>query len=148
MKVALTGGFGFIGKHIIKSLQQEGHQVTVFARRDESAEYGVNFIRADLMFAGEWQKELAEFDAVVNLAGVNIFQRWNREKKKLIYDSRIVTTANIIDAITSGKAKVKVFVNSSAVGYYGFRGDEKITETEKPGRIFCRKYVPTGRMRR
>jgi uncharacterized protein len=136
MKIAVTGGFGFIGKHIIPVLQKSGHNVTVFARRKEELIPGMTFVHADLMVPGEWQIILAEYDVVINLVGVNLFQRWNKDIKKSIFDSRIISTANIINSFKKSKSKTKVLINASAVGYYGSSGDEIITESSDPGTDF------------
>lgn len=136
MKAAVTGGLGFLGKHIIAALLEAGHEVTLFARREEELRRGVSFVYADLMKTGEWQKALAEHDIVVNLVGVNLFQRWNKNIKKSIYDSRIISTANIINSFREGKTEGKLLINASAVGYYGLKGNEIITESAGAGEDF------------
>jgi len=136
MKIAVAGGLGFLGQHIISALNGSGHDVTLFARRKGALRRGVAFVYADLMVAGEWQKKISEHDIVINLAGANLFQRWNKEIKKLIYDSRIISTSNIISAFEEGKSAGKTLINASAVGFYGLRGDETVTESEKPGTDF------------
>ena len=136
MKIAVAGGFGFLGKHIIVALKQAGHEVTIFARREENKYDGVSFVKADLMFPGEWQSSLAEHDIVINLVGVNLFQRWNREIKRFIYDSRIISTGNILDSFSSGKGAGKTLINASAVGFYGLSDDEVITESHSAGKDF------------
>jgi uncharacterized protein (TIGR01777 family) len=136
MKAAVTGGLGFLGKHIIAALLEAGHEVTLFARREEELRRGVSFVYADLMKTGEWQKVLAEHDVVINLVGVNLFQRWNKKIKKSIYDSRIISTANIISSFSKGKTEGKLLINASAVGYYGLKGDEVTTESAGAGEDF------------
>jgi len=139
MKIAVTGGLGFLGKHIISALSESGHDVTLFARREEDLCHGIYFVYADLMEPGDWQAKLAEHDIVINLVGVNLFQRWNKKIKKIIYDSRIISTANIINSFAVGKSKGKTLINASAVGYYGLRGDEIVTESAEPGSDFLSK---------
>lgn len=136
MKIAVAGGLGFLGKHVIASLKQEGHDVTIFARGEDDLHDGVSFVKADLMHPGEWQSRLAENDIVINFVGVNLFQRWNRKIKKSIYDSRIISTANIVNSFSSKKAVKKTLINASAVGFYGLSGDEIITESHSAGRDF------------
>jgi len=139
MKIAVAGGLGFIGKHIITALLESEHEVTLYARRNENLMPGVSFVYADLMVPGEWQKSLSGNDVVINLVGVNLFQRWNKDVKKMIYDSRIVSTANIIDSFKTPKSKGKTLINASAVGFYGLRGDEIVTELADAGPDFLAK---------
>ncbi len=144
MKAAVTGGLGFLGKHIVSALIEAGYDVAVFARREENLPHGVSFVYADLMMPGDWQKILAEHDTVINLVGVNLFQRWNKNIKKQIYDSRIISTRNIVNSFGDGKAEGKTLINASAVGYYGLKGDELITESMPAGSDFlseiCRDW--------
>ena len=139
MNIAVAGGLGFLGQHIIAALNDTGHDVTLFARREETLRHGVSFVYADLMVPGEWQKRIAEHDIVINLVGVNLFQRWDKKIKKLIYDSRIISTSNIINSFEEGKSAGKTLINASAVGFYGLRGDEIVSESEKPGTDFLAK---------
>jgi len=139
MKIAVSGGSGFLGKHIISALLTAGHDVTLFARTQEGAPNGVSYVYADLMIPGEWQRKLTEHDIVINLVGVNLFQRWNEKIKKSIYDSRIISTSNIINSFDPGKSKGKTLINASAVGYYGLRNDEVITESAEAGTDFLAK---------
>src|SRR5262249_25720747 len=80
---------------------------------------------------------LEGIDAVVHLAGENVSGlRWTDEKKKAIRDSRVLGTRSVVDAISHLKKKPKVIVASSAIGFYGDRGDEEMTETSSPGKTF------------
>jgi hypothetical protein len=139
MKIAVSGGSGFIGKHIMDSLLDAGYDVTLFARTQDGMRHGISFVYADLMIPGDWQRKLAEHDIVINLVGVNLFQRWNEKIKKSIYDSRIISTANIVNSFDPEKSKGKTLINASAVGYYGLRGDEVITESADAGTDFLAK---------
>ncbi len=138
MKVAITGGLGFLGTHITSKLLDAGMEVTVFARSGDKdllhAEF--NYVRCDLAVEGVWQQVLSQHDAVINLAGANIFTRWNRQKKEEIYNSRIISTRNVVDGIKSKKSKVKVLLNASATGYYGLSGDDPVKESDGPGNDF------------
>jgi uncharacterized protein (TIGR01777 family) len=86
---------------------------------------------ADTTQKGNWQEELREIDYVVNLAGKSIFSRWTEKYKKIIYDSRILTTRNLVEALPANKEVV--LCSTSAVGYYGDRGDDKVNENEPNG---------------
>jgi uncharacterized protein (TIGR01777 family) len=137
MKVLITGGLGFIGTQLSNRLIEKGHQVMVVDRAPEPAAYtpqGVTYVPADTTMKGAWQEEIAGQDAVINLAGASIFMRWNDKIKKLIYDSRVLTTRNVVEAM--GKNKEALLCSTSAVGYYGFRGDEELAEDDSPGSDF------------
>lgn len=147
MKVFITGGTGFVGTSLIKGLISEGCDITVLTRKirdDKPAHKSVLFIKGDPTIRGEWQKGLADADVVINLAGASIFRRWTEKSKKAIRDSRVLTTQNIVEGIKSFKEKDIFLLNASAVGYYGFHGDEDILEDSPPGddflAIVCKKW--------
>ena len=94
----------------------------------------------------EWMNELNGVDAVVHLAGANLgAKRWNDEYKKLAYDSRIISTRNLVEAIKSVEQKPKVFICASAVGIYGNRYDEVLDEKSSPANDFLQSYVKIGK---
>jgi uncharacterized protein (TIGR01777 family) len=137
MHILLVGGTGFVGSHLCSYLLQRGHTVTALGTAPQwrNAKHPhFSYISADATQPGTWQQELTDVDAVVNLAGKTIFKRWNEAYKQLIYDSRILTTRNIVDALPEGSPCV--LCNTSAVGYYGGRRDEVLTETASPGTGF------------
>jgi len=137
MKVLITGGLGFVGTQISNRLIEKGHQVTVVDRAPEptaSAPQGVTYVPADTTIKGAWQEEIPGQDAIINLAGASIFTRWNDKTKALIYDSRVLTTRNVVEAMEKGKEAL--LCSTSAVGYYGFRGDEELAEEDSPGNDF------------
>ena len=137
MKVLITGGLGFVGTQLSIRLLERGYQVTVVDRSPEPHAFTpreVNYIAGDSTLKGAWQEEVAHQDGVINLAGFSIFGRWNDKTKKLIYDSRILTTRNVVEAMPPKKGSV--LCSTSAVGYYGFRNDEEITEEGSPGDDF------------
>ena len=137
MKVLITGGLGFVGTQLSIRLVEKGHQVTVVDHSPQPRTYTpqeVRYVFADTTVKGAWQEEIQAQDAVVNLAGTSIFRRWNDETKQLIHDSRVLTTRNVAEAMP--KEKVSLLCSTSAVGYFGFRGDEKLTEGDAPGDDF------------
>lgn len=137
MKVIITGGLGFIGTQLSIRLLESGHQVTIVDHSPRPRPYTpqeARYVSADTMIPGAWQEEVGNHDAVINLAGASIFRRWNNDTKQLIYDSRILTTRNVVEAIP--KEKGPLLCSTSAVGYYGFRGDEQLTEEDSPGNDF------------
>jgi uncharacterized protein (TIGR01777 family) len=137
MKVLITGGLGFVGTQLSIRLLEKGHQVTVVDHSPEPRPYTpeeVRYVPADTTVKGAWQEQVSHHEAVINLAGASIFGRWNDKTKNLIYDTRILTTRNVVEAMA--KEEGTVLCSTSAVGYYGFRGDEEITEEEDPGDDF------------
>ena len=98
-------------------------------------------VEGDPMKAGPWQEIAAECDAVVNLAGENLFNhRWNDQFKALMIDSRVQTTAHVVEAMSRKPRREdgspKVLVNASAIGIYGPHGDEELTEESSPASDF------------
>jgi len=137
MKVLITGGLGFVGTQLSIRLLERRHRVTVVDHSPEPREYTppeVHYVSADTTVQGPWQKKVATQDVVINLAGASIFNRWSDETKKLIYDSRILTTRNVVEAMPAKEGTL--LCSTSAVGYYGFRGNEEISEGGAPGDDF------------
>ncbi|MFM7088308.1 MAG: NAD-dependent epimerase/dehydratase family protein [Candidatus Paceibacterota bacterium] len=96
---------------------------------------GVNYIQVDLLKEAV-PESISDAGAIVHLSGASIFNRWTPEYKKLIYDSRILTAQKLIDFFEDKKEKPEVFVSASAVGIYGSRGEEILTEDSLPGDDF------------
>jgi len=137
MKILITGGLGFVGSNLSDYLLDQGHAVIAVGRaatqnRITSERY--RYISADTSRPGDWQNALGDVDGVVNLAGKSIFKRWSKSYKKEIYDSRILTTRNVVDALPSGQSIV--LCSTSGAGYYGNRGDDILKEDEKSGDDF------------
>ncbi|MBN1932599.1 MAG: TIGR01777 family oxidoreductase [Desulfobacterales bacterium] len=134
MKIFITGGTGFVGTHLSNFLLSRGHEVTAVGIRPSQNRINhenFHYISGDTSKEGRWQEELKNIDAVVNLAGASIFKRWNKSYKQLIYDSRILTTRNLVGSLP--KDKKVVLCSTSAVGYYGDRGNDTLTEEEPNG---------------
>ena len=137
MKILITGGSGFVGSNLTDFLLSRGHQVIAIGRSEpqhgaDRANY--HFVAADTTCKGPWQKELADVDAVVNLAGATIFRRWTKKYKKQIYDSRILTTRNVVEALPPDTNLT--LCSASGAGYYGSRRDDILKEDEKAGSDF------------
>lgn len=135
MKIAIAGASGMVGKALTKSLTGKGHTVIALKRGGS----------ADQVFVDVTPEYLEGFDAVINLAGENIAaKRWSDEQKKLIVDSRVSTTSFLANALSRTKGNPKVFINASAIGIYGNRGSESLTEESSPGAGFlastCKKW--------
>jgi len=145
MQVFVTGGTGLIGGRLVKRLLERRDRPVVLTRREATAEkmFGKScrIVEGDPMKAGPWQDVAAECDAVVNLAGENLFNhRWNDQFKALMTDSRLQTTAHVVEALGRKPRREdgtpKVLVNASAIGIYGPHGDEELTEESPPGSDF------------
>lgn len=139
MRVFMTGGTGFVGRKIIGTLKKGGHEITVLTRRispSPSLTDGVSFLEGNPTEPGDWQGEVAGHDAVINLAGASIFTRWTRSSKKKIVDSRVLTTRNLVNALKHNEGKKTLFLSTSAIGYYGFHGDEELGEESPAGEDF------------
>jgi uncharacterized protein (TIGR01777 family) len=137
MKIFITGGTGFVGSFLIPFLIEQGHDITTIGTSGTHKLEGrknFQYISADTTEKGKWQDELENKDAVINLAGINILKYWTKKYKNQIYDSRILTTRNIVDALPAGKNIV--LCSTSAAGYYGNKGDEVLTEKASPGSDF------------
>lgn len=133
MRILISGITGLIGSHLAQALRSDGHTVLGLSRSAQ--------VRDDLI---EWSPAHGQldpllvdgFDAVVHLAGESIAGRWNDEKKQRIRRSRIDGTALLATTLAKVERKPQVFISASAVGYYGDRGEERLTEDAKPGNGF------------
>ena len=137
MKIFISGGTGFVGNNLVQYLLDKGHDVVATgtsSSHNSSSHENFRYISTDTTKNGPWQDSLQHIDAVINLAGRTIFNRWSKRYKKEIYNSRILTTRNIVEAIPDNKSVV--FCSTSAVGYYGNRGEEILKEDAIPGNDF------------
>ena len=142
LKVIISGATGLIGKRIISKLIERGDSVSVITRNAQKA---VKRIKAGVDFI-EWNykgmpmglaEKLKEADAVIHLAGENIFSgRWNEEHKNKIYSSRVTSTIMLAESIMHSRPKPSVFVCASAVGYYGVKSDIPADENTLHGNDF------------
>jgi uncharacterized protein (TIGR01777 family) len=138
MKILLVGGSGTIGKHLIEDWLLAGHQVQNLSRSSMDA----LVTSAGSLLQQQWDGQTipdTEFrpDLVVNLAGAGIADHaWTPDRRKLILDSRIKSTRACVEYIRKNTDSVKLFINSSAVGFYGAHREEICTEESKPGNDF------------
>lgn len=138
MKVILTGGTGFIGRRLTQRLVQKGWQVCVLTRDPEKASKG-GVPRVQYLPWGRveiWKEELDGAEAIVNLAGEPVAQRWTPEIKERIQNSRIGTLKSLENVMTGMRKRPRTLISASAIGYYGSRGDEDLTERSAPGEGF------------
>jgi uncharacterized protein len=140
-KIIITGATGLIGKKLSKALMDRGDEVTVFTRDTNSARKKLpflnNFVEWNYQKPEEWKSHLDGKDAIVHLAGVNLFsKRWNEDFKKKIIDSRKVSTKNLVEALKDCKNKPEVFVSASGVGFYGDGKESILNEEAQKGNDF------------
>jgi uncharacterized protein (TIGR01777 family) len=150
MRVFITGGTGLIGRSLVGRLLERGDQPVIVTRRADvvrrsPAMRPVRVVQGDPSEAGDWAREVDGCDAVMNLVGHGVFaQRWNTNVKRKIRDSRVHSTENVVAAIGNARVRPSVLVQASAIGYYGMRGDEELTEESAPGSDFmavvCREW--------
>jgi uncharacterized protein (TIGR01777 family) len=136
MKILITGASGLIGKALQKSFEEKGYEMLLASRSEPESENEIQW-NSETGFADEDLERLEELDAAIHLAGEHISAfRWTDEKKKAIRDSRVHGTRTMIEAFDRLKTKPKVFISASAIGFYGDRGDEEVTETSAAGDTF------------
>ncbi|MCH9628026.1 MAG: Epimerase family protein [Chlamydiales bacterium] len=145
MKIVITGSSGFIGSRLATFFEERGDELVLFSRHPKEGEHF-------------WDPEskqidpslLEGVDIVINLAGESILGRWNQQKMEKIRTSRLTSTQFLCDSLQSLDALPSVFINASAIGYYGDRGDEILTEKSGSGQGYlaevCREWekIPSG----
>ena len=137
MNIAITGASGFIGRRLMKTLASGNHTLRVLSRHaGTNLPPGVQLYVWDAMKGPPPEESLAGVDAVVHLAGEPIAQRWNDEVKQKIRESRATGTRHLVQALSSAQQRPAVLICGSAVGYYGSRGEEILTETSAQGKGF------------
>jgi len=142
MKVLVTGSHGLVGGEVVSRLTGAGHYVVrlVRSRPDRT--------RGDAVWdpvTGHIERSsLADIEGVVHLAGENILGLWTRRKRERIHKSRVVATEYLSEALAGLSPRPKIFISTSAVGYYGDQGDTRLTESSPPGKGFlpqlCREW--------
>ncbi len=136
MHYLVTGGTGFIGKALCASLIADQHRVTVLTRNVSRA----NACLPEGTMAIDRLDDARNVDVVINLAGENLTDgRWSDERKQAFLDSRIGTTRRLNEWMAAQDPRPKVMISGSAIGWYGARGDEKLTEDSSPGDDFAAK---------
>jgi uncharacterized protein len=139
MNVTITGATGLIGAGIVRALQARGDAVTVLTRDPDRARATLGDVEAhawSLLDEPAPAAALAGRDAVVHLAGENVAQRWTDASRRTIRASREIGTRNLVAGLAAIEDRPGVLVSASAVGYYGARGDEPITEDAAAGDDF------------
>ncbi|AFU16663.1 NAD dependent epimerase/dehydratase [Bacillus thuringiensis MC28] len=141
MKIAISGGTGFIGKYLSTFFIQKGYTVYILTRKNK-----IETSNPHLQYV-QWTPDLPTFplssiDIVINLAGESINSRWTKKQKEAILNSRIQATRGLIKQLQTLSTKPHTFINASAIGYYGTSETESFTEQqETPGNDFLAETV-------
>lgn len=142
MDITVTGATGLLGTRLARELLAAGHSLHVLGRRRPSG------LPSSVRFS-EWvasedeppPESIAKADAIVHLAGEPVAQRWTTEVKQRIRTSRVDGTRHLVNALTTQSRRPQVLVSASAIGFYGSRGDEILTETARPGDDFLARVA-------
>jgi uncharacterized protein (TIGR01777 family) len=149
MRILIAGGTGFLGPALVDSWIGQGHAVTALVRDPLRASTVLPHQAILVRWNGgphdDLQGMMARTDAVINLSGVSIGEkRWSEKRKAIILASRVDTTRALVAAMRTAQPRPSVFLNASAVGYYGMSGPGDVTEHADPGRDFlaatCRQW--------
>lgn len=134
MNILITGGTGFVGKHLTKALHENGHHTYILTRSPENKQ---NSELATFIGYEHEPTTLPHINAVINLAGESLFGYWTKSKKQSILESRINITQSLVEMIKKMDNKPDVFISGSAVGYFGSSEDKIFTEaTNQAGNDF------------
>ncbi len=142
MNITVTGATGFVGAHLTRALLHAGHAVHALARqRPADLPAAVEFSQWRSTDQEPPRESLLRADAVIHLAGEPVAQRWTPEAKKRIRASRVDGTRHLVNALSTESHRPNVLICASAIGIYGSRGDEVLTESSRPGDDFLSRVV-------
>jgi uncharacterized protein (TIGR01777 family) len=149
LQVTVTGASGLLGRKLVPALQRRGAEVTVLARDPDRARAKLAGVAQEPLRTVAWDPlsgpappaALAGRDAVLHLAGEPVAQRWSAAAKRAIRDSRVAGTRNLVEGLREVGAsrspeRPSTLISSSAIGYYGARGEEPLDEETTPGSDF------------
>ncbi|MFE8698721.1 TIGR01777 family oxidoreductase [Cytobacillus sp. FJAT-53684] len=144
MKIAVTGGTGFVGRALINELTKKGHEIFILTRNGSNRENSSLITYIQWLNEGDQPSESLEgIDVFINLAGESINSgRWTKERKKKIIDSRIDATKEVLHILSHLQKKPQILINASAIGYYGISDTQTFTEKSSEfGTDFLAKTV-------
>lgn len=137
LRIFITGAGGFVGRQMVGYFTAQGHDV-VGVDRSSAADMAdidrFTYVQADAAQPGDWQENVDRADVVINLAGKNIFGRWSEKTKQAILESRVRTTENVVAGFSGNTSAL--LLSTSAVGFYGDRGDDVLDENQAAGDDF------------
>lgn len=135
-KILITGATGLVGNKLIPRLQKNGNRISILTRKPTEIE-NVKVFLWDVEKQQIDREAFTDIDTIIHLAGEGIAtEKWTEKRKKQLIDSRVKSTELMYKAISDLKVPVKTFISASAVGFYGSRGEEILTEKSKPGNDF------------
>ena len=137
MHIGLTGATGFVGSRLIDVALRRGHEIVAFTRQPGKTIPGCEMRR----FSLDAPPDIAGCEALVHLAGEPVAGIWTAKKKREIVESRVLGTRRVVEAVQAARVKPEVLVNGSAVGFYGDRGEEELTESSAAGSGFLAETV-------
>lgn len=135
MKIGITGATGLIGRELCRKLLSSEHQIRLFVRRPAKIFDNAEQITCDLLESPPSSSSFDGLDAIIHLAGESIAEgRWSKKRKERIWDSRVQGTRNLVNACLDPEISTPAtLICASAVGFYGDRGVENLTEESSPG---------------
>ncbi|MGA7383064.1 MAG: NAD-dependent epimerase/dehydratase family protein, partial [Terriglobales bacterium] len=140
LKVLITGSSGLVGGALVSALRASGHDVKRLVRGKVTAPDQISWNPAEPLAP----ESVSGFDAVIHLAGESIAARWTEAKKRRIVESRVPATRHLATALSKAQPRPRLFICASAIGYYGNRGDEILSEDSASGQGFaaelCRQW--------
>jgi uncharacterized protein (TIGR01777 family) len=152
LRILIAGGTGMIGIPLVDLLLKSGHELSILTREPGKGKFPHNIeqVQWDGSSLTGWSQHIGGMDAVINLAGENIgSQRWSPGRKNLIIESRVNIGKLLTEAIQNASIRLKVFIQASAVGYYGVNNNDVLTELTQSGDDFlagvCKKWEDSSR---
>lgn len=137
MHIGLTGATGFIGSRITDLALRRGHEIIAFTRDPRRTIPGCEM----RPFTLDTPPDITGCEAIIHLAGEPVVGLWTAEKKRRILESRVLGTRRVVEAINAAREKPEVLLSGSAIGFYGDRGDDELTETAPAGTGFLADTV-------